>query len=227
MIHNISGKDRCYDTVFFDFDGTIADSKEGCVNAVRHMFSSIGMEENDEKRLLAFVGPPVRHHLMECYGFDTEQAADAYAHFSAYYRSKGLKECGLFPGIEDALRIIKASGKTLYIATSKQEYMAHHLLGEFGLAQYFDEIFGADHENGISNKAQVLQNAIKRLGSTPQNAVMVGDRYHDIEGAKTVGLDTIGVLYGYGDEDELTKAGSDYLADSIDDLAQMLGGTNK
>lgn len=104
--------------------------------------------------------------------------------------------------------------------------MAHHLLGEFGLAQYFDEIFGADHENGISNKAQVLQNAIKRLGSTPQNAVMVGDRYHDIEGAKTVGLDTIGVLYGYGDEDELTKAGSDYLADNIDDLAQMLGGTN-
>jgi phosphoglycolate phosphatase len=227
MIHNISGKDRRYDTVFFDFDGTIADSGEGCVNAVRHMFSSIGMEENDEKRLLAFVGPPVKHHLKDCYGFDDQQAAEAYAHFSSYYRSKGLKECRLFSGIEDALKRIRAAGKTMYVATSKQEYMARKLLGEFGLASYFDRIFGADHENGISNKAQVLQNAVNVLGGLPQNAVMVGDRYHDIEGAKAVGLDSIGVLYGYGDEDELTKAGSDYLVDSINDLAQMLGGTNE
>lgn len=227
MIHNISGKDRRYDTIFFDFDGTIADSIEGCVNAVRHMFSCIGMEENDERRLQAFVGPPVRHHLKECYGFDDKKIDEAYAHFSAYYRSKGLKQCRLFPGIEDALKRIKASGKTLYIATSKQESMAHHLMGVFGLTEYFDKIFGADHENGISNKAQVLQNAIERLGDMPRNAVMVGDRYHDIEGGKAMGLDTIGVLYGYGDEEELTKAGSDYLADSIDDLVQMLGGTNE
>ncbi len=227
MIHNISGKDSYYNTVFFDFDGTIADSGEGCVNAVRHMFSSIGMEENDEKRLLAFVGPPIKHHLMQCYGFNESKATEAYKHFSTYYRSKGLKQCRLFSGIEDALRLIKASGKTLYIATSKQEYMAHHLLKEFGLLEYFSIVFGADHEHGISDKTQVLQNALRLLGGLPKNAVMVGDRYHDIEGAKTVGLDTIGVLYGYGDEDELTKAGSDYLVDSIDDLAQMLGGTNQ
>jgi len=227
MIHNISGKDRDYDTVFFDFDGTIADSGEGCVNAVRHMFSCIGMEENDEKRLLAFVGPPVKRHLMQSYGFDDQQAAEAYTHFSSYYRIKGVKQCRLFPGIEDALRRIQASGKTLYVATSKQEYMARDLIGQYGLASYFDDIFGASHASGISDKTQVLQDAARRLGGLPQNAAMVGDRYHDIEGAKAVGLDSIGVLYGYGDEDELIKAQSDYLVDSIDDLVQMLGGTKK
>ncbi len=227
MIHNISGKDKRYDTVFFDFDGTIAESGEGCINAVRHMFKNIGMEENDNKRLLAFIGPPIKQHLTQCYGFGEQQADEAYAFFSEYYRSKGVKECRLYPGIEDALGRIKASGKALYVATSKQEYMAHKLIGEFGLTSYFDDIFGADHKSGISDKTQVLQSAKKRLARNLQNAVMVGDRYHDIDGAKAVGIDAIGVLYGYGDEDELTLAGSDYLADSVCDLAQMLGRTDE
>lgn len=227
MIHNISGKDRCYDTIFFDFDGTIADSIEGCVNAVRHMFSCIGMEESDEKRLQAFVGPPVKHHLMQCYSFSEQQANHAYKFFLEYYLDKGVNQCRLFSGITDALRRIKESGKTLYVATSKKESMACDLIDKYELTPYFKDIFGADHDNGISNKAQVLQNAVKRLGHIPPDAVMVGDRYHDIEGAKAVGIDTVGVLYGYGDENELTKAGCDYLADSIDDLVQMLGGTNE
>lgn len=226
MIHHISGIDRLYDTVFIDFDGTIADTCEGISNAVRHMFSCIGMEENDPKNILAFIGPPIKHHLMERYGFSEQQAADAYTHFLAYYREKGLLESRLFPGIKDVILQIKASGKTLYIATSKPEWMAHKLLGEFDLIQHFHGLFCANHENGIFEKTQVLQNAFKLLKQAPQNAVMVGDRYHDIEGAKAVGIDSIGVLYGYGDDAELTEAGSDYLVDTVRDLAQLLGGEN-
>jgi phosphoglycolate phosphatase len=224
MIHHISGTDRIYDTVFIDFDGTIADTCEGIVKAVHHMFTCIGMVENDESELLKFIGPPVLHHLTDYYGFSEQKASDAYAHFREYYCETGLFQSRLYPGIEDAIRCIKALGKTLCVATSKPDIMARTLIEKFNLIQYFDGIYCADHKNGIYNKTQVLQNAFKHLGHTPQNAVMVGDRYHDIEGAKSVGIDSIGVLYGYGDYDELTKAGSDYLVDTTCDLVQLLGG---
>lgn len=224
MIHHISGKDRLYDTVFMDFDGTIADTCEGILKAVTHMFSRIGMEEHDEKELYKFIGPPVKHHLMDYYGFDEQRAIDAYAYFREYYRETGLYESRLYPGIEDALTGIKALGKTLCIATSKPEIMARTLIEKFGLVRYFDGIFCADHENGIYNKTQVLLKGFERLGGKPQSALMVGDRYHDIEGAKAVGIDSAGVLYGYGDFDELTGAGSDYLVDTPDDLVRLLEG---
>ena len=224
MIHHISGTDRAYDTVFMDFDGTIADTCEGILKAVNHMFSCIGMEENDEKNLYKFIGPPVKNHLMDYYGFNEQQANDAYACFREYYRETGLFQSRLFPGIKDAILGIRALGKTLCVATSKPELMARTLIERFGIAELFDGIFCADHENGISTKTQVLLSAFERLGGKPQSAVMVGDRYHDIEGAKAVGIDSIGVLYGYGDEAELTEAGCDYLADTPDDLVRLLEG---
>ncbi len=224
MIHRISGADRIYDTVFMDFDGTIADTCEGIVHGVHHMFSCMDMEEADEKKLLAFIGPPIKQHLMECYGFNEQQADKGYEHFAEYYIEKGLLQSRPYPGIKDALRRIRAAGKTLYIASSKREWMACKLLEEFDLKQYFDGIFCADHENGISTKIQVLRSAFARLETVPQSAVMVGDRYHDIEGAKAVGLDSIGVLYGYGAYDELTAAGCDCLVDTPDDLVRLLEG---
>ena len=227
MIHHISGVHKIYDTVFMDFDGTIADTCEGILKAVNFMFSRIGMEKNDEKELLLFIGPPVKQHLMDRYGFHEQQAIDAYAHFREYYCETGLYESRLFPGVEDAIKGIKALGITLCVATSKPEIMARTLLEKFGLVPYFDGIFCAVLEKGLVSKTQVLQYGFECLGGKPQSAVMVGDRYHDIDGAKAVGIDSIGVLYGYGHYDELTEAGSDYLVDTPDDLVRLLEGDGR
>ena len=224
MIHRITSKAATeYKTVFFDFDGTLAESGKGCVDAVRYMFSRIGMEEYDESRLIQFVGPPVRQHLMNAYGFSPQRADYAYQYFREYYFEKGVKSIRLYDGIVEAISAIKQTGKTLYVATAKTVPMARQLIERFELAPFFSDVFGACHEKGVSNKTQVLQDAVQQLGGVPQHAVMVGDRYHDIEGAKAIGIDTIGVLYGYGDYHELNEAGCDFLVDSVNDLYQLLG----
>lgn len=225
MIHNLTGKDpSSYQTVFIDFDGTILESGEGVLNAVKYMFSCMDMQEDDEERMVAFIGPPVLHHLATAYDMHGEEAARAYAHFREYYLSKGAFECQLYDGILDALGRIRGSGKKLYIATCKGEVMVRKMIEDHGLLPYFDDVFGAWHEKGVFDKAQVLAYAIERLGGTHGNAIMVGDRSHDIIGGKAAGLDTAGVLYGYGSRDELSCADSDYLVDTVEDLSDMLGG---
>ena len=223
MIENITGKDyTLYQSVFIDLDGTITESGLGCMNAVRYMFEKIGYEENDETRVRSFVGPPIKRHLIQAFGFSEERATETYAYYREYYLEKGIHESWLYTGIEDALRAIRASGKSLYVATSKPEIMALPILERDGLIDLFVGVFGARHEEGIFDKTQVLQNAVKKLGAPP-HAVMVGDRSHDIIGGQSVGFDTVGVLYGYGDRKELIDAGPDFIIDSVADLAAMLG----
>lgn len=225
MIESITGKDKTtYQSVFIDVDGTITESGLGCMNAVRYMFDKIGYEENDEARIRSFVGPPIKRHLIDAFGFSEERAAETYTYYREYYLDKGIHESWLYEGIEDMLRAIKASGKTLYVATSKPEIMALPILKRYGLLDLFGAVFGARHEEGIFDKTQVLQNAVNRLGGPPPFSVMVGDRCHDIIGGRTVGFDTIGVLYGYGDRKELLDAQPDYLVDTVADLTALLGG---
>jgi len=224
MIDNITGKDsREYKTVFIDVDGTITESGLGCMNAVRYMFSKIGYEENDEARIRSFVGPPIKLHLINAFGFSEERAAETYKYYREYYLDKGIYESWLYEGIGDALRAIKASGKTLYTATSKPENMAIPILERYGVLELFDAVFGARHEEGILDKTQVLQHAMRILGGTPLHAVMVGDRSHDILGGHAVGVDTVGALYGYGDRKELMDCSPDFLVDTPADLADLLG----
>ncbi len=224
MIDRITGKDGTrYNAVFIDLDGTITESGEGCMNAVRYMFAKAGYEENDEARIRSFVGPPIKMHLINAFGFTEQRAEETYTYYREYYMDKGIYECRLYDGIEDALRSVKASGKALYIATSKTEAMALPILERYKLLPLFDAVFGARHEEGIFDKTQVLQNGITRLGQAPAYAVMVGDRSHDIIGGRAMGFDTAGVLYGYGDRDELTNAGADYVLDSVADIAALLG----
>lgn len=222
MIRNLTGKNGGYSTVFFDLDGTITDSGEGCTNGAKYMFEKIGYTRYDEKKLKKFLGPPIIYHLISEYGFDKEQAKSAYVYYREYYLSKGIYENRPYPCIADAIKKIKESGKAVYVATSKPEPQALCVLERFGLKDLFDGIFGAKPELGITLKKDVLENAIKAIGGTG-SAVMVGDRFYDIEGGKHVGIDTVGVLYGYGELEELEKAGCDYIADTVGDLAELLG----
>lgn len=222
MIRNITGKNNKYSSVFFDLDGTIADSGEGCMNGVRYMFKSIGYEDYDEKKLKGFLGPAVKKHLIREYGFSEPQAEEAYSFYKDYYINKGMYENRLYEGVTEAIDIIKRSGKYVYIATSKPDLQALRVLEHFGIKDMFTGVFAARHDLGIYDKNEVLEYAVKKLGGAP-DSVMVGDRYFDIIGGKHVGFDTVGVLYGYGEEKELTQAGCDFTADSTGDLAVFLG----
>jgi phosphoglycolate phosphatase len=222
MIRNLTGRNGIYDTVFFDLDGTITDSGEGCMNAVRYMFEQIGYPENMESRLRDFVGPPLRNHLMKEYCFSESEAEKAYALYREYYLNKGIYENRVYDGFPEALASIKRSGKRVYIATSKPEPQALFVLERFGLLGEFTGVFAADHKLGICYKDEVIAHAVKTLGKL-DSAVMVGDRSYDILGGKLAGFGTVGVLYGYGGYDELSGAGCDYIVDSTEDLSALLG----
>lgn len=222
MIRNLTGKRAAYSSVFFDLDGTLTDSAKGCVNAVRYMFDSIGFTEHDEDKLRAFVGPPTRRHLVREYGFSEQKAAEAYVFYREYYDKKGIYENKPYDGIVQAITSIKAAGRSVYIATSKPENLAQSVLDNFSLTQLFDGVFAARHDKNIMEKSEVLESAIAGLGNVT-GAVMVGDRSFDILGGRHVGFDTVGVLYGYGTEDELKNAGCDYIVDSVQDVAELLG----
>ncbi len=222
MIRNHTGKNNKYSSVFFDLDGTITDSGEGCMNGIRYMFKSIGYNDYDESKLKGFVGPPVKRHLVSEYGFSARQAEEAYPFYREYCLNRGIYENKLYPGITDAVEKIKQSGKSVYIATSKPEQQALIVLEHFGIRHLFSDVFAARHEKGIYDKNEVLECAVKKLNGA-SGSVMVGDRSYDIIGGRHVGFDTIGVLYGYGEARELIEAGCDFTADNTADLAAFLG----
>lgn len=224
MIRNLSGTDLCcIDSVFLDLDGTVSESGLSSMNGVKYMFDKIGFRQISNEELRAFVGPTVRVHLEQEYGFSKEEALAAYEYYREYYDGIGIFESTMYDGIEEAIVSIKDSGKKVYLATLKPENQAKQIVERYGISGLFDGIFGARHDLDILHKQQVLERAIELIKEHPGKSVMVGDRKHDINAAKHVGFSSVGVLYGYGTYDELESAGCDIIVDSVQDLKQLLG----
>lgn len=209
--------------IFFDLDGTLTDPKEGITLSAAYALESFGIYVEDPDCLCTFIGPPLRESFMECYGFSKEQADLAIKKFRERFEKVGWKENVPYQGIEDLLRELKHAGKHLFVATSKPEVMAERILKYFGLDGYFELIAGADLEEIRVKKADILRYASECIGGIiPERTVMIGDRMHDVLGAKEMGLKTIGVLYGYGNREELQAAGAFQIAGSIEELGNML-----
>jgi phosphoglycolate phosphatase len=224
MINNITGYDISkVDTVFLDLDGTVSRSGTSCRNGVKYMFDKIGYRQISEIELNAFIGPTVKVHLREVHGFSEEDAAAAYVYYREYYDGIGIFESSMYDGVADAIEDMRASGKTVYIATMKPEDQAKQIIEMYGITHLFRDIFGARHDLGIVYKQLVLERAVQIIGEKPQNAVMVGDRNHDVIAGKHIGFGTVGVLYGYGELKELNDAGCDIIVDSVADLSTLLG----
>ena len=211
-----------WDIVLFDLDGTVTDPKEGITKSVAHALSYFGITE-DPKDLTSFIGPPLMDNFRVSYNMTEEQAMEALARYRERYSTVGWAENVPYPGVAAFLQALKAAGKTLLIATSKAEPYAVKILEHFGLAEYFDFICGTPMDDPKQTKADVIRAGLARAGvSDLSGAVMVGDRRHDVEGAHEVGLQAIGVLYGYGDRAEHEKAGADYIAADIPALQALL-----
>ncbi len=213
-----------YNTILFDLDGTLTDPKEGITKCVAYALHHFGIQVKDLDSLICYIGPPLAVSFPEYHGISEEDTPTAVAKYRERFSEIGWAENVPYAGIEELLAALKRAGKTLLVATSKPEVFAVRILEHFGLAKYFDLICGAPmHAPKGHGKADVICDALKRAGiSGLSDAVMVGDRLHDVEGAHKVGLPCIGVLYGYGDREEMEACHADDIAEDVGALRALL-----
>ncbi len=207
-----------YEYICFDLDGTLTQSEYGVIGAAEYALNQMGIKEPDKKKLLRFIGPPLYVSFDEFYGLKGDDVEKAIEYFRSIYDTKGYMESPLYDGIEELLDKLKQAGKHLLIVTSKPIGMANKVAANTGLDKYVEKIIGPDGEMKDASKAALLRRAIEYAGSDTSRMIMIGDRLYDIEGANEVGMDSIGVIYGYGSRDELTVAGATYLADTPADI---------
>lgn len=212
-----------YNYLLFDLDGTITNSETGITRCVEYALNYFGIQVSDLHDLLPFIGPPLLDSFKEFYHFTDEQAVIATEKYRERYKDKGIYENELYPGIEELLAQAGQQGKTVILATSKPEIFARRILDYFELSSYFSFVAGSGLDGSLHTKTDVINyilqsNKIADLSSV----VMIGDRKHDIIGAKNVGIDSIGVLYGFGDYDELTQAGASHIVKDIAALRNLL-----
>ena len=215
--------------ILFDLDGTITDSKLGILKSVQYAMKHFGIELKDEDldAYSHFIGPPLRDSIRSQFGFDDEKTEEAVTKFREYLIPVGLYENELYPGINNLLKKLKESGKTVILATSKAQKQAATVLTHFDVFQYFDFIGGDEPGGGRSSKEEVILYCLDNLGisSDEEKAkAVIGDRNLDIIGAAKVGIESIGVLYGYGSYEELMSGEykADYIVKDVDELAELL-----
>lgn len=211
-----------YRYFLFDLDGTLTDPGVGITNSVMHALSKYGISVDDRSSLYPFIGPPLTDSFSRYFGFSEEQALEAVDHYREYFRDKGLFENEVYEGIPEMLGELKQRGAVIALATSKPYEFSVRILEHFGLHQYFDHIGAATMDGSISRKADVIEHLLSGLDSIDRSSViMIGDRDQDINGARANGLTSLGVLWGYGSEEELKGAGADFLASAPEDIIQF------
>ena len=212
-----------YEYVFFDLDGTLTDSGEGIINAAIYALEKYNIEVNDRSELRKFIGPPLQDSFSTDYGFQEDEIEDVIKIFREYYSEKGIFENTIYENIQAMLFELKNRGKKLVVATSKPEVFTKKVLDHFNISSYFDYVSGATLNNEKIKKVDIIRDAICKLGITNKSkVVMVGDRKLDVLGAKENGIDSIGVLWGYGDLLELEKVGPTYIAEKVLDLLEII-----
>ncbi|MDU5923625.1 MAG: HAD family hydrolase [Finegoldia magna] len=190
--------------ILFDLDGTITNSYEGIVNAVKFSLDKINFKY-DESKLISFIGPPLKDSYMNL-GFSEEESKDRIEDFRDYYFRKGMKEMHLYEGIVETIQKLHDTGYKIYLATSKVESSAKKILSDNNLLKYFSYAAGATMDQSRVEKEDVIAYLIDKTGIKPEESIMVGDRLHDIEGAKLNNIKAIAAGYGFGNEDEYENA---------------------
>lgn len=214
-----------YQNILFDLDGTLTDPKVGITSAVAYALRAYGIETENLDTLCKFIGPPLKDSFMEYYGFGEAQAVEAIEKYREYFSVTGIFENVVYTGIEEMLACLVQQGKRLLVATSKPEVYAKQILEHFGLAGYFAFVGGSELSGERVRKGDVIAYVLeKNQIADKSRTVMVGDRSHDVCGAKEQGLPCIGVLYGYGDRPELEAAGADAIVASVGALRDLLLG---
>ena len=208
--------------VLFDWDGTVADTRPGIFNSVRYAIGQYGIADKPDDELRYFIGPPLYDGFEHVFGVSPELANELTDTYRVYYRDKGIFECNIYDGVGDLLRKLHDAGVKTAVVSSKPKEFLDRLVEHFGLADHLDAVVGPAMDNHNSNKTVLVNQALKELMLLPSTVAMIGDRHFDMEGAKAAGVSAVGVLYGYGTEEELCKAGADAICDQVADLRGFL-----
>ncbi|MBR5268204.1 MAG: HAD family hydrolase [Lachnospiraceae bacterium] len=204
-----------YQNILFDLDGTLTDPGMGITNSVMYALKKFKIDVEDRTSLYRFIGPPLKGSFEEFYGFSEEQSELAVQYYREYFKKQGMLENEVYDGIPELLKQLREKNKTLIVATSKPEPFTLEILRHFQLLDYFNFVAGATMDDTRNKKSDIIRYALESCHITDKStAVMIGDRKHDIIGAKENGLDSIGVLFGYGDYEELKAAGATYIAET-------------
>jgi phosphoglycolate phosphatase len=219
-----SNRLRPFDMILFDLDGTLTDSAPGITRCVQFALARQGITVADPEELTPFVGPPLAESFARIYGFDAERSRRAIAAYRERFATVGIYENAPYPGIPALLAQLAKSGATLAVASSKPTPFVARILDHFALAQHFTAVVGSTLDQTRVAKEDVVAHALTLLPDHDRaRTVMVGDREHDVRGARAHGIGTIAVTYGYGSPAELAAAGPLALADSVGALAALLG----
>lgn len=213
-----------YKLVLFDLDGTLTESAPGILNSVKYALRHYGAKIPPESELLKFVGPPLIESFEKIIGWPTERATEAVDVYREYFAEKGLFENSVYPGVPELLKRLKDGGLRLGVATSKPQPFCERILAHFGLDGYFEVVRGIPLDGEGMTKSEVIAEALSEAKANPSETVMVGDREHDVLGAKENGIGCIGVLYGYGSRAELERAGAAALCETAADVADIILG---
>ena len=211
-----------YQYFLFDLDGTLTDSGLGITNSVRYALQQFKIEITDRSELYSFIGPPLKESFQTYYGFSDEQSELAVRYYRAYFSKQGMFENEVYDGVREMLKQLKEKGKSLIVATSKPEVYSVEILKHFDLFDYFDFVAGATMNDLRNKKSDIIRYALEKCCITEKtSAIMIGDRAHDVIGAKENGLDSIGVLFGYGSYTELKNAGATFLVQHPMEILQV------
>lgn len=207
--------------ILFDLDGTLTNPKEGITKCVQHALRHFGIERECDE-LIEFIGPPLKEQFMKYASLSEEEGALAVSIYRERFAPIGLFENEIYGGIIPMLEALKAQGKILALATSKPWVFAEKIVQKYGIAPFLSHLSGSELDGTNTDKALVIKNAMEAIGASTDDTVMVGDRMHDVVGAHKNGIKCIGVSYGYGSEDELSKSGADTIVNSPAELLEVL-----
>lgn len=206
---------------FFDLDGTLTDPKAGITRCIQYALGKLGQVAPPEDELTWCIGPPLLGSFEKMLGKRC-LAVTALGFYRERFADMGLYENRVYPGIENTLAKLGVSGRRLFVATSKPEPYATRIIEHFAIGRYFERIFGSELDGTRSDKTELLRYALKETGIAPIEATMIGDRSHDVIGARNNAMLAMGVLYGYGSKEELVAAGAHRISTSARDLPQEL-----
>lgn len=210
--------------LLFDLDGTLTDPKEGITKCVEYALNKFGIHVEHPDLLIPYIGPPLYDSFIELGGFTEENALQAVSHYRERYREVGMFENSVIPGIPELLSELREEGYLLYVATSKPTVFAEQIVKHYNLDSYFQHVVGSHLDGQRSIKQEVIEHVLIHNTIRPEQALMIGDRKHDIIGAKACAVASIGVTFGYGSEDELRSAGADYIVNQVTEIKDIILG---
>jgi phosphoglycolate phosphatase len=214
-------------TILFDLDGTLTNPKEGIVNSILYALGKLGIKENFVNELDSFIGPPLRDSFIKRYNLTDKLADKAVISYREYFAIKGLFENEMYPGAEEMLESFCTKKYQLFVATSKPTTYSERILKHFRLDKFFIEIVGSNLDNTRTDKTEIISHIITSHNLMAANSIMVGDRKHDITGAKNNLIKSVGVTYGYGSLEELRSAQAEFIVNDFVELKTLFSDLQK